>query len=85
MFESEYLLLSQSATGRPSLSTTMLGFCLYHHITSVIVSGFCAYTGDKSQVGTVTIQPFIHFLLHSFVPTFLLDRNDSVSKVLKMS
>jgi hypothetical protein len=55
-----------------------------HNIASTIVSGSGAHPWDRSQVGPVTeflLPPFFFF----FVPGFLLDRNNSGSKLLKVS
>jgi hypothetical protein len=49
----------------------------------VIMSGFGACLWDGFQVGLVTGWPFLQSLLH-YYPAFLLNSNNSGSKILKI-
>lgn len=52
-----------------------------HSKASVVVSGFLAYQWDGFWIGLVAGWPFFQSLLHYFVPTFPLDKNNSRSKI----
>ena len=56
----KYLHLSHSGADIASQMTPMLAFCLQaQHSITVIVSGFGAHPWDRSQVGPVTLWPFL--------------------------
>jgi hypothetical protein len=54
-----------------------------HNMASVIVSGFGACAWDGSQLG-LSLDGLSFNLCSIFVSTFLLDRNNSGSKILKV-